>query len=262
MSKIPSMIKYGVFGFLLLISSCTPASQDADFKLFIKSFYQSKTKQFPLWATKDGHIKLKKTLIIPDQKKHAVDLQFCKNYYDSLQYFDPERLSVPLQFEYNKIKPFLTNLIHDIEIKRIYESDPTYYELYRDFELVMKYGKIPIDQQLEIIEGKLKKIPEYYEAAIENLKSPNQQKLKEAIDQQIRFYTYLNKEIPKKIQRAGLTKSQFLNFEHLIFQAKLSIKDFIAFCKSKEFDYFDKVLKTKQPTSTGSQLVKITNNKN
>jgi hypothetical protein len=215
-----------IFGLLFLTIACAPPSQDADFKAFIKSFHQSKWKKFPAWAVKAGHKQFDHLLPIPNQEKHHSNLQFCKKYYDTLQTFDPNRLSVPLKFEYNKIKPFLSKYINDIEYLKIYETDPTYYDLRNAFAL---NGKSLNDHEIEILESKLKIIPDYYSAAKQNLKSPNQEKLQEAVEQQIQFYAILN---------------QLSADKNLILEAKLSVKDYIAFCKSKEFEYLDGALNT------------------
>ena len=219
------MAKYYFFGFFLLISSCSPPSQDADFKLFIKSFHQSKWKHFPLWAVKAGHKQFDKLLPIPNREKHSSNLQFCKKYHDTLQTFDPGRLSVPLQFEYNKIKPFLSKYIHDFENLKVYETDPTYYDLRNIFTV---NGKNSSPEEVKILESRLKIIPTYYAAAKQNLKSPDQQKLQESIQQQIQFYSILD---------------QLSADKDLIFMAKLSVKDFIAFCKSEAFESYELTLR-------------------
>ncbi len=251
------MKKYGTFGLLFLVIACTPSSQDADFKVFIKSFHQSKWKQFPLWAAQSGHKEFDKILLIPNRKKHESDLQFYKKYHDSLQIFDTTRLSVPLQFEYNKIKPYLTNQIRNFEIRKIYETDPTYYDLRGAFDPILKNESTPIEQRLEIVESKLKKVPEYYSAAIENLKAPDHNKLHKAIDQQIQFYNILDQQIISSFQNAGISKSQLTNLEDLTFQAKISVKDFIAYCKSAAFEHLDKTLNDIPPSSPEGEFEKV-----
>ena len=229
------MTKYYFFGFLLLISSCTPSSQDADFKLFTKSFHQSKWKQFPLWAAKAGHKQFDKFLPIPNREKHFSNLQFCKKYHDTLQTFDPSRLSVPLQFEYNKIKPFLSKYIDDFENLKIHEIDPTYYDLHKVFA---PYGKNLSQEEMKILESKLKVIPEYYAAAKQNLNNPDPIKLQESIQQQIQFYATLD---------------QLSADKNLISKAKLSVKDFIAFCRSEEFEFHEADI----PTAPSNEAKKV-----
>ena len=236
------MKKRCIFGLFLLASACTPSSQDADFKSFIKSFYQSKWKQFPTLAAQAGYKEFDKILPIPNRNKLKSDLFFCKKYHDSLQIFDTSRLSVPFQFEYNKIKSFLVDHIHNFETQKIHETDPTYYKLNDAFESILKMKSTPIELRFEILESKLKKVPEYYSAAMDNLKTPDQQKLQEAINQQIQLYFFFDQQIPESFQNKGLTEKRLIELDSLTFQAKLSTKDFIAFCNSMEFEYFDEAL--------------------
>lgn len=251
------MKKRCIFGLFLLASACTPSSQDADFKPFIKSFYQSKWKQFPVLAVQAGYIEFDNILSIPNRDKLKSDLNFCKKYHDSLKIFDTSRLSVPFQFEYNKIKPFLDKHIHNFENLKIHETDPTYYNLNDAFASILKMKSTPIEIRLEVLESKLKKVPEYYSAAKENLKTPDQQKLKEAIKQQIQLYLFFNQQFLDSFQDKGLTENQIIELNRLVFQAKLSTKDFIAFCKSKEFEYFDEELNATPPYSSKNQLEKV-----
>ena len=251
------MKKRCIFGLLLLASACTPSSQDADFKSFIKSFHQSKWKQFPILAAQAGYKEFDKILPIPNKNKLNSDLNFCKKYHDSLQIFDTSRLSVPFQFEYNKIKPFLVNHIHNFEIQKIHETDPTYYNLYDAFASILKMKSTSIELRLEILESKLKKVPEFYAAAKENLKTPDQQKLQEAINQQIQLYFFFDQQVPDSFQDKGLTENQLIELNRLTFQAKLSTKDFIAFCKSAAFEYFDEALNVTPPSSSKNQLEKV-----
>jgi hypothetical protein len=256
-SKISEMKKYCIFGLLFFVFSCAPPSQDVDFKVFIRSFHQSKVKQFPLWAAQAGQGRFEKTFPIPNRKKHKSDLQFCKKYHDSLQLFDTSRLSVPLQFEYNKIKPFLSNHIYSFEVLKIHESDPTYYDLRETFSQILKKKSESIEQRLEIFENNLRQVPEYYSAAIENLKTPEQEKLQAAIEQQIQFYNFLDKNILPAFQKSNLTKSQLTELESLTFQAKLSLKDFIAFCKSAAFEHLNEALNATPAGSPKEQFEKV-----
>ncbi len=256
-SKISSMKKYCVFGIFLFTFACAPSSQDADFKVFIKSFHQSKWKQFPIWAAQAGHSEFYKILPIPSRKKHESDLQFCKKYNDSLESFDANRLSVPLQFEYKKIKPFLTNQIYNFETLKIHENDPTYYDLREVLNSILNLKITKTEQYLEVVASNLKLVPEYYSAAIENLINPDQQKLQEAIAQQIQFYTILDEQIIAEFKDSNLTESQLAGLSHLILAAKLSVKDFIAFCKSKEFEYFDEALNAVPASSPKEEFEKI-----
>lgn len=251
------MKKNCVFGFLLLLTACSPTSQDADFKAFAKSFHQAKMKQFPIQAVRAGMPDFDKMLLIPGRKKHEADLQFCKKYHDSLELFDVTKLSVPFQFEYNKIKPFLANYIHDFETLKIHENDPTWYDLRETFYPILKLENIPVEQRLELFSENLKMVPEFYSTAKANLKTPDQQKLQEAVQQQIELYHFLDEQIPGIFQKPNISSSQLANVENLTLQAQLSIKDFIAFCKSREFEYLDEALNATPASATKEQFEKI-----
>jgi hypothetical protein len=166
-------------------------------------------------------------------------------------------LSVPLQFEYNKIEPFLANQIYNLEVHKVQESDPTYYDLRETFVLILKKENTTVEKRLEILESNLKKVPEYYSAAIESLKTPDPGKLQEAIEQQIQFYTFLDKKVLTVFQKSNLTKNQLTQLESLIFQVQLSVKDFIAFCKSAAFEHFDKALNDTPHGSSKEQFEKV-----
>lgn len=226
-------------GLLLFVFSCAPSSQDLEFKAFIRSFHHAKNQQFPFWVAQAGQRDFDKTFPIPSPEKLNAELQFCKKYCDSLRVFDPTRLSAPLRFELQKIKPFLDAKIHDLEVRKIHETDPTYYNLSEIFMSFLKKKNAPDEQDLRVLESKLKQVPIYYSAAKENLKSPDPQKIEQAVEQQIQLYRFFDQQLLKLFQNENYSESQRNQLVQLAFQAKLSVKDFIAFCKSKEFDYFD-----------------------
>lgn len=252
------MKKNCVFGLLLAVfAACSPSSQDADFKAFLKSFHQAKMKHFPVQAVRVGMPDFDKMLLIPGRKKQEADLQFCKKYHDSLQLFDVTRLSVPYQFEYNKIKPFLAKYIHDFEILKIHENDPSWYDLRETFYSILKMENTPVEQRLELFESKLKELPEFYSTAKANLKTPDPQKLQEAVQQQVELYHFFEKQIPDICKSSDLSESQLTNLNQLALQAQLSIKDFIAFCNSAAFEYLDEALNATPDTAAKEQFEKI-----
>ena len=60
-----------------------------------------------------------------------------------------------------------------------------------------------------------------------------------------------------KSHKSSRSKDQLADFERLILQAKLSVKDFIAFCKSKEFDHFDEAMNAMPSQNANGQFGKI-----
>lgn len=238
-TEIPGMIKQGVFGFLLVLISCVPSSQDEGFKSFLKSFHHARAEHLPLMEAKPGFTDSPTLLSIPSRTNHDATLRFCKKYLDTLESFDTTRLSVPLQFEYQKIKPLLTGFIHDLETLKIHETDPTFYDLRKYF---LPLGDASATNHLDILESNLGKVPEFYSAAIENLKTPDWSKLQEAVQQQAELYLFFEKQIPKLFRLSDVESDEFRRLEQLTFQAQLSIKDFIAFCKSNEFEFFNEAI--------------------
>ena len=70
------------------------------------------------------------------------------------------------------------------------------------------------------------------------MKRPDHEKIPLAIEQQKVFYELLDKQ-QEVIQKSALSKTQKKELSDLNFKAKLSVKDFIAFCESKAFDHAD-----------------------
>lgn len=247
MFKLPGMLKQGIFGMLILFSACSPSSQDADFKSFVKTFYLAKGKQFPEFSIHPESGAAGHPLPLPNRKNLEANLRFCKQYFESLQNFDPEKLNVPLRFEYQKIKPFLSDYIRDFGQLELHRNDPTWYDLRRYFYPVPDLENMPAEQRFEAMSNLLKSVPPYFAAAMENLETPDSQKLQEALKQQAELYHLLNERTAEIIRSKNLTKDQALALDELLLRARLSVKDFIAFCRSKEFEHHDKALKMTSP---------------
>lgn len=88
-------------------------------------------------------------------------------------------------------------------------------------------------QKMDILLHKLQRVPEYYEAAktvVANASPPN---CRVAIQQQVLTFSFLDNELSNMFKKHNIDS---FDYQNLMYYAKLSIKDYIAFCRNLEFE--------------------------
>jgi len=163
-------------------------------------------------------------------------------YTQHLMHFQPETLEglsdenkaawlqLKKQMEYNLMK-----------IKSL-QSDAALYNLGGALKSTLSNTNQSSDQKWQRMQQQLTEAPLYYITAKNNLINPDINKTSLAIDKQLFTLKFLQTEFLDSLAQSGLSEPQQQKFVQQAAQAQISVKDYIAFCKSIIFEYHNSAL--------------------
>lgn len=154
-------------------SSSNKEKQDNEqFSAFQDRFMNQFWIQNPEWATQVGNHQHDSILWIPNEGTRALHKEFAINYLDSLHSFQLSDLSTSQQIDYYLIEDQLQKSVWQIDEEKSWEWDPSSYNVSGLFAFMLSENYAPLEERLQDIQFRLKKVPFYYEAAKENLRNP------------------------------------------------------------------------------------------
>lgn len=173
---------------ILILASFFSCSQkakrgDADFPKFTESFVQNLWKQYPGWATGVGFHKYDSVLVIPNDETRKADLAFAKRILDSLATFNFDSLSPMHKTEYLLIKNSLEGTAFYTNEFKSHEWDASSYNFGGTLFEITQNKEASSAQIIDNLNKYLAKVPSYYDAAKENLKTPTKEHTELAISQ-------------------------------------------------------------------------------
>jgi hypothetical protein len=126
---------------------------------------------------------------------------------------------------------------------RQWQTDPARYNLSAEVKRLLSRRQFSIDERLLAIDLCLSNAVQYYQAARQNLRRPSPDRTQLAAQQQILGLRLLMEELPDSIQRASLAQEQRRQLMDRTRNARLQLKDYIAFCESIAFEHRDSLLR-------------------
>ena len=142
-----------------------------------------------------------------------------------------------------EVQSLLTQINQQKLLAVNFRRDPSQYNLGKNIEEVLKRVDEPITYRLDEINLLLKTAKEYYEAAKENIKKPLPGKCQLAVERQLSTMAILNLGLKDSIQKAPLKRVYRDSLTKNIQLAKLSVKDYLAYCESLWFTHQDSTLR-------------------
>lgn len=163
--------------------------------------------------------------------------------YQIFTYYDPQFASFnnrelsPIHYkEWQLTQDLIKNqMIYLSNLKK----DPTLYNFEMPLKKILQQKDTPLQSRLQQLENKLHYASHYYTAAKDNLITPDSIKLKSAIHQQLQTLQFLRSDLPNLLARSSLSPSKKQKILQRSLQAQLAVKDYIAFCRSRLFEYQD-----------------------
>lgn len=138
------------------------------------------------------------------------------------------------------------SLIHDIEKMKLkvvnLRRDPSQYNLGGSIQNILSDTHKPITYRLDEIFYTLQKAPSYYDSAKDNIYKPIASKCRLAVQKQLLTMDFLNGSLPDSIRHAPLNATFKKELLQQIKVAKLSVKDYLAYCESLWFIHQDTIL--------------------
>lgn len=110
-------------------------------------------------------------------------------------------------------------------------NNPQMFDVMPLMRRILRDSVLNDEQKMDILLHKLQRIPEYYEAAKSVVANASPRNCRTAIEQQVLTFSFLDNELNNLFQKHHVNSIEYKNF---IYYAKLSVKDYIAFCRSLE----------------------------
>ena len=224
-------MKQSTFYFILLIifSSCWKADPEIELARFLTALEEHEEQYMPE----------SRQLVIFDSLYQKNRLQFAKKGSQKLAQLDTLKLSPSSLVSYKKAVSTVAQSIEDLEQNQIYQKDPSQYDVGPNIQA----SALPSEQILQdshtVFEYNLRAVPPFYQTAKAQLDTATIEKIKAAIQVNRTTYLYLSQQLIPQIEKIKLDGERKDYFLASLDEARIAVKDYIAFCKSLEFEYFD-----------------------
>ena len=228
-------------GLVLFLAACGPQPQvpDADmdvsenteiqeaFDQFSEEFIEAMLVHSPEWAIYQGRYENADQVTLPTPAQRAADLDFLTFWMAQLEAFDPAELRAEQRSDYALIENVISSRLWYQQEFRRWQWNPASYNAVRVISVLLNTEFAPLDERLRIVMARLAAVPEYYEAARQNIDRPTLEHLDLAIVQNQGAFSILNEELLEQVRTSGLSATEKAQFEQYFAAAEAAIKDWI-----------------------------------
>ena len=174
--------------------------QNTEFNIFKEKFLTLNWELFPSSAVYQGYYKHDDQLLVPNGELRAKRRAFFVNELQAIKSFDANQLSSSNATDLAIIEGHLRSSIWYIDSFRSYEWNPAQYNPAGTFGLILNTEYKPYSERIEVISRRLVAVPDYYQVASNNLKTPTLAHLGLAIQQSDGALKMFSELIPKSIE--------------------------------------------------------------
>jgi len=181
---------------------------DLAWKQYKNKFINKLWELNPGWASWEGYHKYDHVLTIPDESNRLLKKKEYQSLLSSLKSIDISSFKAQDLVDYNLIENFLNSSLWYAKEFKSYEWNPSDYNVGSAFDLVINNDKASVNDRLEDVLLKLKKVMYFYTVAKKNLKESPIEHTELAISQ-VRGSLYVFKEsIPDLIEESTWNEGQ------------------------------------------------------
>ncbi|GAB2895691.1 DUF885 domain-containing protein [Microbulbifer echini] len=207
------------------------AEMELAFQQLSQQFINGLWKVFPSWAVREGYYDAAIFLQVPDKAYRAYLMDFAQTYERKFLALDRELLSITSLTDMTLILNFLKRLQWEHTTFKSYQWDPSVYNVSHPFALILNTPFAPLKKRLRTFNTRMRRVPEYYQAAKQAINKPAAPQLALAIQQNEGALEVFGEKVEKLVD-----SSQMFNDEKLVFRQRLdatrtAIKDYIIFLK-------------------------------
>lgn len=118
-------------------------------------------------------------------------------------------------------------------------SDPALYNIGEHLKRSLADRVRPLNERLNIIKTQMELSGDYYNAAKRNLQKPDPDRTGDALQNQMLTLDFLDTELTAALQAAALSSHEKEAFQKVLTKARMEVKDYLAFCRSLQFEHRD-----------------------
>lgn len=159
------------------------ADKNAAFENYKSHLIEELWKLYPDWAAQQGYHRYDSILSIPDNATGELQLKFISANLDSLKSYELSSLSDNNKTDHYILSNQLKSLKWKMQEEKAYEWNPSIYNVCETFAQILNGKYDSLDTRLHHFYVKMKLIPQFYEAAKQNIKNPTKEHTQLAIDQ-------------------------------------------------------------------------------
>lgn len=208
--------------------------QNEVFDRFKETFLEKMWELNPDLAVYVGYYKHDDQLLAPSGELRARRRAFLVNELMALKEFDANQLSAGNATDLAIIEGKLRRDIWYIDVFRGYEWNPAGYNPAGVIGVILNTDYKPIEQRMSTISTRLAAVPEYYQAAIQNLKVPTLEHTGLAIQQTKGTLSLLQTKIPAKVVEANLIDAKQATLNTHLSAATKAVEDYLAWLEKTQ----------------------------
>jgi len=208
--------------------------QDEAFEEFSERLVEAWMERNPEWAIRAGRYENAHEVTIPDEARRQETLEFNQETLEELDGFDPDRLSPLLRADYELIRNRLESDIWYQEEFRGWQWNPSQYNVAGPIGVLLTTEYAPLDERMTTILQRLKRIPDYYRAARENIREPTREHIELAIQQNRGALSVINGDLSGQLEDSGLSEAAQEEFSDELDNASEAIEEWIGWLQNLE----------------------------
>jgi len=206
---------------------------NAKFDSFKSVFVENLWKQYPEWATSQGFHKYDSLLTIPNNDERKKESLFVDDNLKELQSFDEAQLNATNKTDFHLIENQLNQTRFYINDLKSFEWNPSSYDLSGIIAEMLAGNYDTKENRIKACVARLSKAPEYYKAALANLKNPTVEHTQLAIEQLSSSITTYTVDLIDSIKSANFDEKQKVMYTSVAKNATAAQMEFVSFLRNK-----------------------------
>ncbi|TKB58510.1 DUF885 domain-containing protein [Ferrimonas aestuarii] len=212
---------------------CLAECQSQKFDVVSQGFVDDLWQLSPTWAMYSGFYKYADQLVVPDAQARLAQAQFIAKWRAQLAPFTKAPLTASARID----MALITNLLDKMEWEatrfKSWQWDPSGYNVAGPFATLMNETYADEDTRLRAILGRMELVPEYYQAARNNISDPTLEHTELALLQNQGALTVFSDKMLAMANASGLTPSEKALFETRYFEARQALQSHIGWLETK-----------------------------
>ena len=210
------------------------ADRNELFEAFKENLLNKTWELNPSFGVYVGFYKYDHVLMVPNGEHRAFQREFLATELQALKQFDANQLSTNNATDLAIIEGQLRSQIWYIDVFRAYEWNPAQYNPAGAFGVILNTDYKPLSERLAAISNRLKSVPDYYQAALDNLKIPTIEHIDLAIQQSGGTLNMFEKLISAKAETVELDPQLAQELSVGLVDSAAAVKNYINALESKK----------------------------